>query len=48
MIIGLTGGIASGKSTVVEMIKEENGKTQLCLNNHSPTDKNKTQSDYVF
>jgi len=23
MIIGLTGGIASGKSTVVEMIKEE-------------------------
>jgi len=28
---------------VVEMIKEENGKTPLCLNNHSPTDKNKTQ-----
>ena len=26
MIIGLTGGIASGKSTVVEMIKEEGYK----------------------
>jgi len=33
---------------VVEMIKEENGKTPLCLNNHSPTDKNKTQILFNF
>jgi len=33
---------------VVEMIKEENDKMPLRLNNRSPTDKNKTQILFQF